>query len=199
MIKILILILVFFISCTQTNNQSIKKITFVDLPELNEDISKLGVNDVIEITVYDETNLSRTFRIDTSGKILFPLIGEVEVVNRKINEIVKEIETKLSEKYLKNPQVTIFVKETNSKKVYIFGQISKPGSYSYQTDLTLLQLVATSGGFTQIADKSNIILKRNVNNNVSSYKIPVNQIIDGKIKDIILIPNDIIYVSETWL
>ncbi len=199
MIKILVLILVFFISCTQTNNQSVKKITFVDLPELNEDISKLGVNDVIEITVYDETNLSRTFRIDTSGKILFPLIGEVEVVNRKINEIVKEIETKLSEKYLKNPQVTIFVKETNSKKVYIFGQISKPGSYSYQTDLTLLQLIATSGGFTQIADKSNIILKRNVNNNVSSYKIPVNQIIDGKIKDIILIPNDIIYVSETWL
>ncbi len=199
MIKILILILAFFISCTQTNNQNIKKITFVDLPELKEDISKLGVNDVIEITVYDETNLSRTFRIDTSGKILFPLIGEIEVVNRKINEIVKEIETKLSEKYLKNPQVTIFVKETNSKKVYIFGQISKPGSYSYQTDLTLLQLIATSGGFTQIADKSNIILKRNINNNVSSYKIPVNQIIDGKIKDIILIPNDIIYVSETWL
>ncbi len=199
MIKILILVLVFFISCNQSNNQNIKKITFVDLPELNEDISKLGVNDVIEITVYDETNLSRTFRIDTSGKILFPLIGEVEVVNRKINEIVKEIETKLSEKYLKNPQVTIYVKETNSKKVYIFGQISKPGSYSYQTDLTLLQLIATSGGFTQIADKSNIILKRNINNNVSSYKIPVNQIIDGKIKDIILIPNDIIYVSETWL
>ncbi|MBN2695684.1 polysaccharide export protein [bacterium] len=192
--------ILFIISCgTDTNTKNIKKLPIIDLPELTEDISKLGINDILEISVYGEPELLRTYRIDSSGKITYPLIGSIQVFGRNQNEITKEIEDRLKEKHFKNPQVTIFLKESNSKKVYVLGQINKAGAYNYLPKMTILQLIATGGGFTSIANRNGVVLKRTIKNKEHSVTIPIDRIISGDLKDIILIPNDIVYVPESWL
>ncbi len=188
------------LSCsTDSNTKNIKKLPILDLPELTDDISRLGINDIIEISVYGEPELLRTYRIDSSGKINYPLIGSIQVSGKNQNEVTTEIEAKLKDKHFKNPQVTIFLKESNSKKVYVLGQVNKAGAYTYLPQMTILQLIATGGGFTSIANKNGVILKRTIKSKEHSITIPMDRVISGDIKDIILIPNDIIYVPESWL
>jgi len=197
--KYIILILsLLVIGCTPTKNTS-GELPYINLPKLKMDTNKLGVDDVIEIKVYGDEKLSRTYRIGIEGKISFPLVGELIVINRSPNSIVKEIKEKLEKKYFKNPQVTIFVKERNSHKVYILGEVKKPGAYRYLAKLTLLKLIATGGGFTKTANKNKIILRRKIDGKIKSVSIPASYIIDGKIDDIILIPGDIIFIPESWL
>lgn len=175
------------------------KLPEINLPDIKEDISKLGMNDIIEIKVYGEPELARVYRIDSSGEILYPMIGKIIVLEKTPNEVSAVIEKRLNEKYFKNAQVTIFVKERRSKKVYVLGEVKKPGAYPYQTDLTLLQLISTSGGFTNIANRNKVILKRTIGHKTHSISIPSDRIISGKIPDITLFPNDVVYIPESWL
>jgi len=199
--KLIIFILILFLySCGTTTEVSKKKIN--QILELNNNIKTsdiLGINDLIEIRVYGENDLTRVYRINTSGMITYPIIGDIKVINRSINELSKEIEGKLKKKFFKNPQITIFLKESNSRKVYILGKVKKPGAYKYKHKLTLLKLLATSGGLTDVADINKVILKREINGEVKSIKIEVSLIINGLIDDLLLSPEDIIYVSESWL
>ncbi len=191
----------FFISCSITgpsvSNKKINKIK-----ELNSGIkitNTLGINDLIEVRVYGEDKLTRVYRINTSGIIFFPMIGSINVIDRTPLDIANEIEQKLKKKIFKNPQVTIFLKEFNSKKVYILGQVKNPGAYSYKHNLTLLKLIATSGGLTNIANIDNIILKREIKGKVNSIIIEGSLMLKGKVDDLLLSPEDIIYVPESWL
>ncbi len=198
---LLVLISLFVFSCTssfETVSKSKKDlITKLNASVKTSDI--LGINDLIEIRVYGESELTRVYRINSSGIIIYPIIGKIKVIDRPIYELTKEIEDKLSKKFFKNPQVTIFLKESNSRKVYILGQVKKPGAYSYKHKLTLLKLIATSGGLTNIADIDKIILKREIDGKINSITIEASLIIKGLIGDLLLAPEDIIYVSESWL
>jgi polysaccharide export outer membrane protein len=203
MIKILITLFIslFIYSCgLSSETVSKEKKDFIDnLNKSIKPIDMLGVNDLIEIRVYGETELTRVYRINTSGSITFPIAGKIKVIDRSINELTKEIEKRLKTNFFKNPQVTIFLKESNSRNVYILGEVKKPGVYSYNHKLTLLKLIATSGGLTNIADISKIILKREIDGKINSITIDASLIIKGLIGDLLLSPEDIIYVSESWL
>ena len=198
---LVVLILLFTISCS-TSLEKVSRAKKDLIDRLNASVKTsdiLGINDLIEIRVYGDQELTRTYRINNSGIIIYPLIGKIKVINRPIYELTQEIENKLSNKFLKNPQVTIFLKESNSRKVYILGQVKKPGAYSYKHKLTLLKLIATSGGLTNIADIDKIILKREIDGKINSITIEASLIIKGLTDDLLLAPEDIIYVSESWL
>lgn len=199
--KIFSILLLFFLlsGCEIMPEPQNIKLPEINLPDIKEDISKLGMNDIIEIKVYGEPELARVYRIDSSGEILYPMIGKIIVLEKTPNEVSAVIEKRLNEKYFKNAQVTIFVKERRSKKVYVLGEVKKPGAYPYQTDLTLLQLISTSGGFTNIANRNKVILKRTIGHKTHSISIPSDRIISGKIPDITLFPNDVVYIPESWL
>lgn len=200
--KILILLISLFILSCNTSLETVSKDKKDLINELNNGVKTsdiLGINDLIEIRVYGETQLTRTYRINSSGIIIYPIIGKIKVINRPIYKVTKEIEKKLNKKFFKDPQVTIFLKESNSRKVYILGQVKKPGAYSYKHKLTLLKLIATSGGLTNIADIDKIILKREINGKINSITIEASLIIKGLTEDLLLSPEDIIYVSESWL
>jgi len=197
---IFILAVTYFSSCgLETKVTKNKKSMITDLNKNVKTSDILGINDLIEIRVYGESELTRVYRINSSGIIIYPIIGKIKVINRSIYDLTKEMEEKLKKNFFKSPQITIFLKESNSRKVYILGQVKKPGAYNYKHKLTLLKLIASSGGLTNVADINKVILKREIDGKVNSVTIEVSLIIKGLIDDLLLSPEDVIYVSESWL
>ena len=195
-----ILLTSFFSSCgLETKVTKNKKSIITNLNKNIKTSDIIGINDLIEIRVYGESDLTRVYRINSSGIIIYPIIGKIKVIDRSLYDLTKEMEEKLKKNFFKSPQITIFLKESNSRKVYILGQVKKPGAYSYKHKLTLLKLIASSGGLTNVADINKVILKREIDGKVNSITIEASLIIKGLIDDLLLSPEDIIYVSESWL
>ncbi|OGS18334.1 MAG: hypothetical protein A3J83_06560 [Elusimicrobia bacterium RIFOXYA2_FULL_40_6] len=155
---------------------------------------------MIDVSVYQESDLSKTLRVSQDGYISYPLIGKVKLAGLSISEAEKILADLLGKDYLVDPQVTVFVKEYHSNKVVVMGEVKNPGSYEFPQgrELTVLEAIALSGGFSNIAalDKTKVI---RVENGIQKYiQIKISDIIQSgdKSKDIILKPNDIIFVPE---
>ncbi len=123
-----------------------------------EELYALGAEDVLEIIVYGEKDLSGNYRIGPEGSIAMPLIGAVEVAGLSPRATEDVIEQKLSDGYLVEPSVTIQVK--SARPFYIMGEVKNPGSYSYASNMTVLNAVALAGGFTYRAAKGNVTVTR---------------------------------------
>lgn len=161
---------------------------------------KINPSDLLEISVYQEPDLNKIIRVSQDGYISFPLIGKVKIEGITVIEAEEKIAALLGQDYLINPQVTVFIKEYYSKKVVIMGEVKRPGSYEFPQgrDLTVLEAIALAGGFSNVAaiDKTKVI---RVENGIQKYiQIKITDITQGgdKSKDIILKPNDIIFVPE---
>ena len=159
----------------------------------------LGAGDVVEIRVYQEKELSGLYRVGPSGHFEFPLIGSVSAVSATPSALVRQITERLKSDYLVNPQVSIFVKEFNSKKVFVLGQVKKPGTFRYESEMTIVQAVTLAGGLKALASKNRIILTRVEKGDEKKYVIPFAQISEGGVKNVFLQPGDIIYAPESWL
>jgi len=159
--------------------------------------STLGPGDLIEIKVYDEKELSGIFRVSSSGGLDFPLIGLVQVDGLASSDAAALVERKLSERYLRNPQVSIFIKEYNSKKVSVFGQVSKPGTFKFEDGMSVIQAVSMAGGFTAKAAKDDTNITRLVDGSERKFPVPVESIARGEAKNFFLQPGDIVYVPES--
>ncbi|MBP7721056.1 MAG: polysaccharide export protein [Alphaproteobacteria bacterium] len=118
----------------------------------------LGPDDVLEIVVYGEKDLSGSYRIGPDGAIAMPLIGEVNVGGMTARAAEKSIETKLADGYLVEPSVTMQVK--SSRPFYIMGEVKNPGSYAYASNMTVLNAVALAGGFTYRAAEGSVEVTR---------------------------------------
>lgn len=108
----------------------------------------IGAEDLLEITVFEIPELSRTVRVSGRGTISLPLLGEIPAGELTPGELEGRLRDKLAEKYLRNPQVSIFVREYGSKRVSVLGAVGKPGSYEMLGARTLLQILAQAGGLT---------------------------------------------------
>ncbi len=159
--------------------------------------SALGPGDVFEVQVYDEKELSGIYMVSSTGTITFPLIGRVFVEGLNSSDASELLQQKLSEKYIKHPQVSIFIKEYNSKKVSIFGQVQKPGTFKYEDSMTIIQAVSMAGGFTPLAAKDNANVTRIVDGLEKKFPVPVEAIAQGKTRNFYLAPGDIVYVPES--
>lgn len=160
--------------------------------------SSLGPGDVFEVTVYDEPAMSKPYKVAPNGTIDFPLIGTLEVEGKEPQEIADLIKNQLREKQiLKNPSVSVLVKEVNSKKVAVFGQVQKPGQFPMAEGMTVVQAISLAGGFTAIADRDRVTLNRRVSaKKVVRVVFSVAAITEGKMNDIPLQAGDTIYVEE---
>src|SRR5204862_6442524 len=103
---------------------------------------------------------------------------------------------KLGEKYIRNPQVTVLITDQASKKIILTGLVNKPGTYQYQPGMTILELITIGGGFTPIAWKNRVSLTRVVDGQKYSIIVPVEDIGEGKAKNVRLRPGDIVSVPE---
>jgi protein involved in polysaccharide export with SLBB domain len=159
--------------------------------------STLGPGDVFEVKVYDEKDLSGIYRVSSAGSISFPLIGKVQVEGMTSTDAADLIQGRLGEKYLRNPQVSLFIKEYNSKKISVFGQVNKPGTFKYEDNMSVTQAVSMAGGFTKMAAKDDTNVTRIEAGEEKKYPVPVESIAQGQAKNFYLQPGDIVYVPES--
>lgn len=119
----------------------------------------LGPADKVRVTVYGEPSLSGEFFISGSGVMSLPLIGEIKAGGMTLGQFQTAVQKSLSDGYLKDPRVSAEV--LTFRPFYILGEVEKPGTYPYTAGLTVLNAVATAGGFTYRADKKNVWIKHN--------------------------------------
>jgi polysaccharide export outer membrane protein len=119
----------------------------------------LGPADKVRVTVYGEPSLSGEFFVTGSGLMSLPLIGEIKAGGMTVGQFQVAVQKALSDGYLKDPRVSAEV--LTFRPFYILGEVEKPGTYPYTSGLTVLNAVATAGGFTYRADKKNVWIKHN--------------------------------------
>ncbi len=156
----------------------------------------LGVGDTFEVRVFGEAELTGTYRVSGEGTITFPLAGQIKVEGLDPQIAAKKIAERLADGILRNPQVTVLVKEQSSKKVVVMGQVSKPGTFPYTPTMTIIEAITTAGGFTQISAKNDTTITRLNGGQKTTIKVPVADIGEGKAKNVFLRPGDIISVPE---
>jgi protein involved in polysaccharide export with SLBB domain len=156
----------------------------------------LGPGDVFEVAVYDQKDLSGTYRLSDTGTINFPLIGVIKLGRSGADDIAAHLADKLRA-YIVNPQVRVFVKEFKSKKLFVFGEVKKPGTYQYENGMNIIELISLAGGFTGLANENGTYVTRVVDGNERKIVIPVKDIVEGNRKDVPLVPGDIINIPES--
>ena len=156
---------------------------------------KLGPDDVIEVFVYKEQELSTTVVVRPDGKISLPLIGELICNGKTAADLQNEIAQRLTQ-FIAQPTVNVIVKEVNSAKVSVIGEVKTPGMYKIQARSTVLDAVALAGGFTEYAKRNKVKLIRITNGKQQQFQINLDEQLKGGKGDLFyILPSDKIYVQ----
>jgi polysaccharide biosynthesis/export protein len=160
---------------------------------------RLGPGDVIDVKFFYNAELNDTVQIRPDGRIALPLIGELPVSNRSIAEAAKLLETAYAP-YLRTPAITIQPRNYGSQKIYVGGEVLRPGTVSLIGELTLLEAIMETGGPKQSGRKDMAILIRKGENDVPvmtqvSLKMEKNRSSPGA--GMLLLPSDVVLVPET--
>ncbi len=155
----------------------------------------LGPSDVIDIQVFKEKDLSGVYRINNDGTIIFPLIGSIDVDGKTANMVATDLQEGLKT-YLKKPYVSVFVKEFNSKKVYVFGQVKRPGTFKFEERMNVVQAITLAGGFSERAARDSTSVTRIVEGKETRITVKVDEIGHGRAPNFFLEPGDIVYIPE---
>jgi len=140
---------------------------------------RLGSEDLIECFVYKEPELTTTVVVRPDGMISLPLVGEIHATGRTAAELKSEITSKLLE-YIANPVVSVIVKEINSPKISIFGEVRRPDVFPIKQRMTVLDAIALAGGFTEFAKRDSVIVIRTGPSGQQRYKVNPGKLIkDG--------------------
>jgi polysaccharide biosynthesis/export protein len=126
---------------------------------VNPNIYRIGLNDEVKITVFDEPDLSAMYRVDADGSLSFPLIGRVQAAGTTLSELQRRITTMLAAGYIKNPQVRVEINQYKSQFVYVIGEVRAPGKITMTgTRMTLLEALALAGSPTANASNEVIVV-----------------------------------------
>lgn len=118
---------------------------------------RLGAADQLRVTVFGEPELSGEYVLDGTGTVSLPLVGEVPALNLTVREFQRAVEARYADGYLREPRINAEV--LNYRPFYILGEVRQPGEYPYSNGLTVLNAVATAGGFTYRANETVILIK----------------------------------------
>ena len=155
----------------------------------------IGPNDILNIHVWREPELTRDVTVTPDGRITFPLIGNIMAQGKTVTEL-KEIITGKLKNFVTAPEVTVIVNESRSMIIYVIGQVNAPGPYPLAPDMTVLQALSTAGGFAEWADTKNIMIVRRQDGKDIQLRFNHKKFISGKNlkQNILLKPNDTIVV-----
>jgi polysaccharide export outer membrane protein len=160
----------------------------------------IGAEDVLEITVWRNQDLSKTVQVRPDGRFSLPVIRDVLAVGKTPSQLADEITRKLKE-YVQNPVVAISVKEVNSYSIFVLGEVVKPGKYPLKSRTTLLQGITIAGGFTPVAARNQVVVFRFGENGTltSSYddivlRGVITQNVELKAGDTVVVPSETMVV-----
>lgn len=139
----------------------------------------IGADDLLSIVFWKDKDMSAEARVRPDGRIALPLINEVQAAGLTPEELQKKI-TEESRKYMEDASITIVVREINSRRVFITGEVSKPGPYALTSPITVMQLIAVAGGLRDYADSKNITIMRSEGGKQLSLKFNYKEVASGK-------------------
>lgn len=157
----------------------------------------LSSGDSFEVRVFGEPDVGGSFQVQEDGTIDFPLIGRLEVLGLTQGEIAAELEQRLADGYLRDPQVTVVLTARENLEVSVLGQVQKPGTFPYVEALTLVQALSDAGGLTEIAHTRRVRLTRKTPEGPKTFEVSIKAITDGREPDILLQPGDILFIPES--
>jgi len=157
---------------------------------------RIGPGDLLEIKVFEVDQLNQVVRVSEDGSITLPLLGRIEIEGLTQSGVVQKLTTLLQAKYVKNPQVTVFIKEYKSQQVAVIGAVEKPGNYELVGRKNLLQMISQAGGLTDKATDEIFVLRDAGDGAASSIPIDLKDLmVNGNQKlNIPIEPNDVINV-----
>src|SRR5580700_2110728 len=165
------------------------------LASLGEAEYRIGAQDVLQIDVWKEPEITRTIPVRPDGKISLPLLNDVQAAGLTAMQLAGVIREGLT-KYLTNPQVTVTVTMINSRRVFLTGEVSRTGALTLLPNMTVLQALSAAGGFTPFARMKDIYILRVENGRQVKYPFHYKDVVKGKHQEenILLQPNDVIVV-----
>jgi polysaccharide export outer membrane protein len=161
---------------------------------------KLSPNDLVDFRVFQEPELDSVVRISGEGQANFPLIGVVALGGKTTGEAIEVLKSRYRNGYLINPQISLTVRSYAKKLFTVLGQVQKPGSYDIigTSQITLLQAIGMAGGYTKIADSSNVTIKRVEDGREQVLKFNAKRMLRGDDPTALLVkPGDVISVGES--
>lgn len=152
-------------------------------------------NDVLEIFVWNESDLSRQVRVRPDGRISFPLVQDLKAVGLTPAELKLAAEERLGE-YLESPNVTVIVEAIEHYSIFVTGMVNTPGEFTSENPLTVLQALSLAGGFQEYADKSGVRVFRTYGKENVIFEFDYDDVIKGKKthQNIVLRSGDVVVV-----
>ncbi len=158
---------------------------------------KIGPLDVLDISVFKVPDLTKEVQVAEDGTVNYPLIGDIPAAGRTAHELEGDLRKKLGSKYLRDPQVTVFVKEYNSQRVTVSGAVKTSGVYAIKGSTSLMQVVAMAGDIDATVDSGNVVIFRTIDGQRSAAKFDIDDIKAGKAADPQVQPGDVIVVDSS--
>lgn len=158
---------------------------------------RIGSNDLLEFDVFGVPDMKRTVRVNSTGLVSLPLIGAVPLAGLTAQQAEALLAKRYEEKYLQNPQVSLFIKEFTTQRVTIEGAVLKPGIYPVTGQITLLRALALAGGYAQYADQETIMLYRmGPSGKQVTQSFDLEKIRAGEVADPAVVSDDVIVVKR---
>ena len=165
------------------------------VPATTDPAYVIGPQDVLDINVWKEPEMTRTVPVRPDGKISLPLINDVQAAGSTPQQLASAVSDKLR-KFLTEPQVTVIVTAINSQRVYVVGEVLRAGAFPLLPGMTVLQVLANAGGFTTFANEKKIHVMRVVNGKHTEVPFNYREVLKGDNPDqnIKLEPGDTVVV-----
>ncbi len=159
----------------------------------------IGPGDLLQITVYGEKELTGLHQVSPEGFIIFPFIGELAVKGMTNFSLAERIAERLREGFVREPQVYVLVKEFNSRRVFVLGQVKNAGKFTIIHEMSIVEAISVAGGFTNFADINNVVVTRkDEGSREIRFVLNMEEILAGKANNFYLLPGDIVFVQERF-
>ncbi|MDC3959463.1 polysaccharide biosynthesis/export family protein [Polyangium jinanense] len=157
----------------------------------------IGVGDVFEMRIVREDNLPTAFTVAPDGTVDLPYIKRLKVAGLEPQQIAEAVRKRLvDDEILTDPIVSVSVKEYNSKRVEVLGEVQRAGSLRFEPGMTLLRAISLAGGFNQMAARDKVTIRRQVGDKTRAAIVSVEDIIDNAIPDVPLQAGDSINIPQ---
>jgi polysaccharide export outer membrane protein len=179
-------------ACTRHNAS---RVAVLPPPETS---TTLGPGDTFSVAIVGEKDLPAEFRVQPDGSVDFPYVKRVKVAGLEPQEVVDLLRKRLVEdRIYSDPQLSLLVKQYNSKKVNVLGQVAKPGTLSWSEGMRIVEAISQAGGFTGIADRDNVVLMRvDRTGHVVTVSLSIDDITEGREANPLLQAGDTVRVDQ---
>jgi len=180
----------------QGDGVRVSEVQSQEIPAPSEANEVLSAGDVFELKVFNEGDLSGKFRVSGAGEVTLPLVGRMSVAGLSL-AVVEDKITERFRTFIKDPQISVFVENFKGRKVYIFGRVKNPGTITYEAGMSIIEVITRAGGLHDLANADATSITRVVNGTEQKLIVSVKKIRQGQVRNVQVLPGDIIFVPES--